>query len=265
MSTTETDGVPYALDNDEVTAGSVLDYLAKIWDPFTQTRLRAAGLTKGTTAWVAAAGKGTIAHWLAAQGAWVTATDVNPKHIDPHAQISILTRNDELEPAPRPGFGLIHARCALAHWPTREAVVKKMEQALIPGGALVIEDWGDWSGWVLTSPVPDAAGIYARYQAALLEVFRAAGNDPTWAGRTADAMTTAGLEDVSVATRAESWRGGTAGCMLPVAVARELRDKLLAVGATAEDLDALPDVMTNRGTLLLGNMSFSTIGYRPEL
>lgn len=255
---------PYALDNDEVTAGSVLDYLAKIWDPFTQARIGAAPVSNRGMMWVAAAGKGTIAHWLAQKGGRVTATDLKPQHIARHERLTVLKHDDENEPAPRQNLDLIHARCALAHWPTREAVVGKMLHALAPGGALVVEDWGQWSGWVLTSPVPDAARIYARYQAALLEVFRAAGNDTTWAGRTADVMTGAGLVEVTVTTRADSWRGGSPGCMLPVAVSRELRDQLLATGATVEDLDALPEVMTNRATLLLGNMGFSTIGYRPD-
>jgi SAM-dependent methyltransferase len=262
---TTIEGVPpYALDYDQVTAGSMLDYLAKIWDPFTQTRLRPALVPDGGLMWEAAAGKGTIANWLAEGGGWVTATDLKPQHIVPHERLTVLTHDDENEPVPRQNLDLIHARCALAHWPTREAVVGKMARALAPGGALVIEDWGQWSGWVLSSPVPDAAGIYARYQAALLEVFRAAGNDTSWAGRTAAAMTATGLVEVNVATRAESWRGGSPGCMLPVAVSRELRDQLLAAGATAEDLDALPEVMTHRKTLVLGNLGFSTIGYRPE-
>lgn len=260
---TMTDSVPYALNNDEVTASAMLDNLAAVWDDFTRERLTQAGLPVGGRAWEAAAGNGSVAHWLADQGIQVIATDVNPKHVRPHPGVRILQHDDENEPAPDRDLDLIHARCAFAHWPTREAVVAKYAAALAPGGALVIEDWGQWVGWVLSSPVPDAEGIYARYQAALLEVFKSSGNDPSWAGRTADAMTAAGLVRVDTTVQSGTWRGGSAHCRLPVVVATELRQPLLAHGATEADLDALPAVLENEETLLLGNVGFSTVGYRP--
>lgn len=260
---TMTDSVPYALDNDEVTASAMLDNLAAVWDDFTRERLTQAGIRKGARCWEAAAGNGSIAHWLADQGAQVIATDVNPKHIRPHDGVTVLQHDDEQDPAPGQGFDLIHARCAFAHWPTRDAVVAKFAAALAPGGALVIEDWGKWLGWVLSSPVPDAAGIYDRYQTALLRVFESAGNDTGWAGRTADAMSAAGLVRVDTAVQSGTWRGGSAHCRLPIVVSTELRQPLLAHGATEEDLDALPEVLQHEETLLLGNIGFSTIGYRP--
>lgn len=260
---TMTDSVPYALDNDEVTASAMLDNLAAVWDEFTRERLIQAGVPQGGRCWEAAAGNGSIAHWLADQGAQVIATDVNPKHVRPHNGVKIVQHDDEQEPAPDRGFDLIHARCAFAHWPTRESVVAKFAAALAPGGALVIEDWGKWLGWVLSSPVPDAAGIYDRYQTALMKVFESAGNDPGWAGRTADVMAAAGLVRVDTAVKSDTWRGGSAHCRLPVVVATELRQPLLAHGATEKDLDALPEVLQHEETLLLGNVGFSTIGYRP--
>lgn len=258
------ESVPYALDNDEVTASAMLDNLSAVWDEFSRQRLTQAGVPEGGRCWEAAAGNGSVAAWLADQGAQVIATDVNPRHVRPHDGVRVLRHDDENEPAPDRDLDLIHARCAFAHWPSREAVVAKFAAALTPGGALVIEDWGQWSGWILSSPVPDAAAIYARYQTALLEVFRSAGNDPTWAGRTAATMTAAGLVRVDTALQSGSWQGGSPHCMLPVVVAAELREPLLAHGARAADLDALPEVMQNEETLLLGNVGFSTIGYRPE-
>lgn len=261
---TMTESVPYALDNDEVTASAMLDNLAAVWDEFTRERLTQAGIPAGGRCWEAAAGNGSIAHWLADQGVQVIATDVNPRHIRPHHGVRIVQHDDENDPAPDRDLDLIHARCAFAHWPTREAVVAKFAGALAPGGALVIEDWGQWTGWVLSSPVPDAVGVYDRYQNALLGVFKTAGNDPSWAGRTADAMSAAGLVRVDTTVQSGTWRGGSAHCTLPLVVARELRQPLLAHGVTEEDLDALPEVLRHEETLLLGNVGFSTIGYRPE-
>jgi SAM-dependent methyltransferase len=257
---------PYVLDNDRNTASPMLDHLSAILDDFTIARLLTAGVTEGTRCWEAAAGNGSIAAWLGEQvgpQGEVLATDLKPQHVRAHPRVQAVRHNDEDEPALPGVFDLIHARLAFAHWPNRWAVVDKFAGALGPGKALVIEDWGQWSGIVLSSPVPDAAGVYARYQAALMEVFAQAGNDRTWAARTGQAMAEAGLVDIDTVAHAHSWRGGTAGCLLPVVVSRELRAPLLQVGARAEDLDALPEMLANPETYLLGNVMLSTIGRAP--
>ena len=79
---------------------------------------------------------------------------------------------------------------------------------------------------------------------------------------TTEAMADAGLVDVDTAVHAQSWRGGTAGCLLPLTVARTLRGPLLESGLHTEDLDALAEVLTHPETVLLGDLVFSTIGRR---
>jgi SAM-dependent methyltransferase len=256
---------PYVLNNDKDTASPMLAHLSAILDEFTIGRLLAAGVPEGGRCWEAAAGNGSIAAWLGERvgpAGEVLATDLKPQHVHTHPRVRVIAHDDENAPVPDGMFDLIHARLALAHWPTRWDVVRKFADALGPGKALVIEDWGQWSGMVLTSPVPDAAGVYDRYQVALMEVFAAAGNDRTWAASTAQAMSEAGLVDIETVADTRSWAGGTAGCLLPIVVSRELRVPLLRAGASADDLDALPEVLTNPGTLLLGNVMLSTIGRR---
>ena len=76
-------------------------------------------------------------------------------------------------------------------------------------------------------------------------------------------MTRAVLIDVTTAVHARTWRGGIAGCLLPLTVARLMRNRLLDVGISRDDLHALPEVLTHPETLLLGDSYFSTIGRRP--
>ena len=258
---------PYVLDNDEPTASPMLDHLSAILDGFTIERLTEAGVPAGGRCWEVGAGNGSISSWLGEQvgaGGTVIATDIKPQHVRHHARVRIVTHDVAGQPPPDLGFGLMHARLVLAHLPTRRQVVKTLAEALAPGGALVIEEWGQWSGMVLSSPVPDAAAIYGRYTAALLEVFRSFGNDPTWAAQVPQAMADAGLVEVDTVCHADSWRGGSAGCLLPVVVSTELRGHLIGAGARAEDLDALPEIMHHPDTLVLGNLTFSTIGRRPS-
>lgn len=257
---------PYVLDNDEPTASPMLDHLSAILDGLTFERLTEAGVPAGGRCWEVGAGNGSVSSWLGEQvglGGKVIATDVKTRHVRHHPRVRIVTHGVASQPPPDLGFGLVHARLVLAHLPTRREVLKTLVEALAPGGVLVIEEWGHWSGMVLSSPVSDAAGIYSRYLDALLKVFRSSGNDTGWAARVPQAMTDVGLVDVDTVTRADSWRGGSAGCLLPVVVATELRPRLIDAGARAEDLDALPEVMHHPDTLVLGNLTFSTIGYRP--
>jgi|HigsolmetaAR206D_1030411.scaffolds.fasta_scaffold03774_7 SAM-dependent methyltransferase len=255
----------YAFDNGSPTSKQILDNLASIWDPFSMRQLRRVAMVRNRRAWSVGAGNGSIARWLADQGVHVIATDKDPRHVTPHRGVTVVCSDVTRDPAPgRAEFNLIHARCLLAHLPNRLDVLATLADALTPGGGVVIEDWGPGPGRVLTSPVPDAAAVYHRYQRALLEVLRSRGHDTTWAWTTADAMISVGLTGIEVETHARSWVGGTAGCMLPVAVATELREPLLEAGLTAHELDKLARILTNPQTRILGNTCFSTIGYRPE-
>jgi ubiquinone/menaquinone biosynthesis C-methylase UbiE len=262
-----TQTVPYALDNDEPTAHAMHDHLSAVLDPFTRQRLIEAGIAKDKMCWEIGAGNGSVAAWMAEQvgpgSGYVLATDIKPQHIRAAGTLMAVKKHDvATEEPPLDEADLIHARLLFAHLPSRVDTLAVVARVLAPGGALVIEDWGQWSGPLLYSPIPHAAEIYSRYQKALLDVFRSFGNDPTWAVSTAAAMTAAGLTDVETEVSAQTWRGGTAGALLPIVVSTELRTPLLGCGASADDLDALPEIMQNPGTLVLGNPTVSTIGRR---
>ncbi|GAB3160902.1 hypothetical protein GCM10027290_67400 [Micromonospora sonneratiae] len=255
--------VPYALNNESSTASKMLDCLSEVLDPTTRQLFEAETLKPNGRYWEVAAGTGSIAGWLCrtlGPTAEVVATDINTRHVQPAPGLEVRRRDDADGPLQGRWDG-IHARLALAHWPNRREVVTGYASALAPGGFLLVEDWGPWTGKVLASPVPDAAGIYTRYQNALRKVFDSRGNDSTWAESTAEAMLAAGLASAKTTVNAQTWRGGTPGCILPMLVAAELRYSLIEHGATSEDLDVLTAVMSDPDTYVLGNATWSTIGY----
>jgi hypothetical protein len=136
---------------------------------------------------------------------------------------------------------------------------------LAPGGYLVIEEWGsDGAGRVLYSPIADTDELYSRYQQALMANFRASGNDGTWASRVHWLMVEAGLEAKTVA-RAESWRGGTAGCKLPISLSAQIEDDLVGHGITRDDLKNLRNHLNDKRVTLLANTTWSFIGRKPGL
>jgi hypothetical protein len=206
--------------------------------------------------------------WLAdevGEGGSVLATDIAPQHIPEHSQLEVMLHDVATMSGIEGPFDVIHARLVLAHLPQRREILGWLAGLLAPGGVLAVEEWGQWVGTVVTSPVPGAAGIYCRYQQALLEVFRSQGNDPTWATSVSTAMADAGLDGVDVEVSAETWRcGGTSpGTRLVTAVAGQLREQLFGAGLTPGDLNDLMTVVTHPDTKLLGNLTVSTLGHRP--
>jgi SAM-dependent methyltransferase len=265
--TTVTD--TYALDNGRAGAAGMLDCLSAILDQSTVellaplVPLRARCLELG-------AGNGSVARWLGdavGRHGRVVATDIKPDHLRPdvtaHPRVELLQHDVRTDPLPTGPFDLVHARLLFAHLSGRDALLPTLCDVLAPGGVLVIEEWGGAGpGQVLSSPWPETADLYQRYQRALIATFAAAGNDPTWSTRVHSVMVAAGLNDVRTTVRARSWSGGTAGCQLPIEVSGQVREQLLGHGLDAEDLDVLRAQLTDPRVVVLGNLTWSIVGHK---
>jgi SAM-dependent methyltransferase len=259
----------YLLDNDVPTASDTLNLLAEVLDEVTVARLTEVGVSAGARCLELGAGVGSIAAWLADQvgpTGQVIATDIKPQHVRPHPGVTVLNHNVATDPFPDGPFDLIHARLLLAHLPQRHAVLAHAAAALAPGGALVIEEWGDPGKVepVLSAPDPQVAEVYGHYSKTLIGLFAAQGNDTSWLRRVNAAMLDCGLVDVQTVVQFRSWQGGTAGCLLPISVSTEVRDRLIEAGMTAEEIDALHRFMRDPKVVVMGNPTHSTVGRRPR-
>lgn len=265
--TTATDA--YALDNGRAGASSMLDCLSPILDPST-VELLAPLVPFGGRCLELGAGNGSIAGWLAGTvgpNGRVVVTDLKPDHIraDVRArpQVEVLRHDLRHDPLPAQPFDLVHARLLLAHLADRDSLLPKLAGVLASGGALVVEEWGGAGpGQVLSSPWPETAELYQRYQKALIAMFGSAGNDPTWAARAHAAMVGAGLSEVRTRVQARSWTGGTAGCQLPIAVSGQVREQLVEHGLDPGDLDLLRHHLRDPEVVVLGNLTWSVVGRR---
>jgi ubiquinone/menaquinone biosynthesis C-methylase UbiE len=260
----------YALDNGRAGAAGMLDCLSAILDQSTVELLTPLVPVDGQCLELGA-GNGSVAGWLTdAVGPTgrVVATDLNTDHVrtevrtDP--RLVLLTHDLRTDPLPAGRFDVVHARLLLAHLADRDTLLPTLAGALTPGGSLVVEEWGGAGpGRVLSSPWPETAELYERYQQALMAMFAAAGNDPTWSVRVHAAMVAAGLTDVTTVTHARSWAGSTAGCELPIAVSGQVRARLVEHGLDADDLDLLRTHLADPRVVLLGNLTWSVTGRRP--
>ncbi len=120
--------------------------LEALCDGATTRRLEALGVGAGWSCLEVAAGRGSVARWLAAKAGpsgRVVAADLNarflrgaelPANIEVREQ-DLLERDFE----PR-AYDLVHARALLVHLPDPEQAVARLAAAVRPGGWLLIEE-----------------------------------------------------------------------------------------------------------------------------
>ncbi len=250
----------------EGTHAEMVQHLAAVLDPLTCQRL-APLLHPGARCLEIGAGAGTIALWMAEQGAAVTATDLEPEHIPEHPGITALRHDITVDPLDG-RWDVIHARLVLAHQPSRVDLVTKLAKALTPGGALVVDEFasGAWERCVLDAPDRgEAQWLFDHYHAALAAIMGGAGSDVEWGRNAHRVMAEAGLVDVDTYLGgARSWRGGEAGCMLPYAMTTQMRDQLLAHGMSQEELLRFRRLLKDHRLIILSSAAISTVGRRPS-
>jgi len=262
-------GSSYVLDNDRPAARQILGCLSLMLDEFSIARLRQTVVPKAGRCLELGAGNGSIACWLSERVGplgQVVATDLKTHHIRHHPGVSMLRHDLAAEDLPAGPFDVVHARLLLAHLPSRRDILARLVDVVRPGGVLVIEEFGyAGSVEVLSGPGRAASEIYQEFQAALADVFATAGADAGWAVNAHAAMRAAGLANVDTVTHARSWRGGTAGCLLPLAMSIELREQLVAAGMVAAELDRLAQLLIDPGLVVMGDLLWSHVGRRPGL
>jgi SAM-dependent methyltransferase len=128
----------YLLDNQQREAGERFDALAALFDDSTFRHLAACGLAPGWRVWEAGAGGGSVASWLAGQGADVVATDIDTSRLA--GPYEIVRHDIGADPPPDGPFDLVHARLLLVHVPQRDEALAAMVSVLRPGGWLVLEE-----------------------------------------------------------------------------------------------------------------------------
>jgi SAM-dependent methyltransferase len=267
----------YALNNAHPGAPAMHECLSGILDENTidvlgdYLQIAEGTLLTGTRTLVLGAGDGSLALWLANEITLgpiaVLDMDTSRMRVDVrnHPRVELLACDLLSEPLPRGPWDLVHARLLFAHLPNRRALLHDIKGNLAAGGVVMIEDWGvAGPGRVLHAPNARTKYLYQKYQKALISVFAAADNDPEWAPRVNSEMREAGLVNVRTYARAESWTGGSPGCHLPIAVSIELQDRLVQHGITTQDLVDLRDDLADPAVVLVGNLTWSTIGSMPR-
>lgn len=251
----------YAFDNDSVQATEHHSALADLLDAGTRRRIEELVTVPGSRCLEVAAGGGSVAVWLAEQGADVVATDLKPQHIPARPRLTVL-EHDITTGSPPGSFDLVHARLLLNHLPQRNLAVRHLVGALAPGGVLLTEDLSPTAADDLVAHAPDpaTAALLTRYQSLHSSALAGHGNDRTWSRRAHAAFYAAGLTDVRVNVYATEWRGGGPGCRLLRAGIGQLRDDYLALGMTLEELAMVAEALLDPRVALNGYPTIQTSG-----
>lgn len=257
----------YAFDNDDDAAVDRHSHLPAILDVVTLPRLASLGDLTGRRCLELGAGGGSVARWLAGRvgpAGRVLATDLNTRHLPVDEGYEVLAHDLLAEPVPRGPWDLIHARLVLIHLDRRREVLRRLADALAPGGALVVEDWDtSYDRWVLDAPDAESAALWEEYQLTLRRLLVAGGNEETWGVNLHALMRAAGLVDVDTEISSRSWPGGTPGALLTVANVAQMRAGFRAEGWDDERLERLERLCYDPRMVVRAQFMYSVVGRRP--
>jgi SAM-dependent methyltransferase len=206
-------------------------------DPGTQAHLTRLGVGLGSRCLEVGAGGGSVAFWLAAHvgpNGVVVATDLQTDFLEAeatrHPGLEVLRHDIMAEELPT-GFDVVHARWLIEWLPDKRLALRRMANALRPGGVILIEE-------------PDFVTIYEAAQpAALRRVVMASMRhlestcpvDVEYGRRALDDLIAVGLGDTGAEGRVPIVRGGhpLAAHFLRFTL-EKLRDPVLAAGTVSE-------------------------------
>ena len=229
----------YLFDHEWVSERERLRALELLSDPATIRALQEIGVSEKWRSLETGAGGGSIAEWLCqtvGAAGQVVAADLEVKFLKPLEcpnqdvwAFNLIT--DEL---PEAEFDLVHARSVLIHLPQREEMLRKLAQAIKPGGWLFVEDphfliYGiDPS---VPTPMREAAGNVDK---AMLQAIEIIGIDTNFGGRLFGLICSLVFEAVQGRGEVSVYRGGTPVSEMMMLTVERLRTSILGIGLVME-------------------------------
>jgi SAM-dependent methyltransferase len=232
-----------------------------LWDPGSRALLAGLGAGAGSRCLEVGAGGGALVEWLAAQGADVVATDLDPRFVEPLAGPGVEVRTHDITTGPpeTAAFDLVHARLVVEHVPDPRGAVANMAAAVRPGGLLVVEDY-DWTAF--GADPPDA--LTERIAAGVTAFMSRGGFDPLYGRRVVSDVAAAGMEDVRGEGRqlvVDDTHPGFAFFRLSF---EALKGGAIAAGTlTAADAEAFAARLASGGLRVITPVVVTAVGRRP--
>ncbi|MFK3734397.1 methyltransferase [Streptomyces sp. NPDC088090] len=256
----------YVFDNDSPHSDRHHASLEAALDPLTLGHLREAGVAPGMRCLEVGAGAGSVSRALlrlVEPGGTVTATDVKPGRIEPEPGLTVLAHDVVTDPLPEEAYDVVVARLVLQHLPERQAVLRRLARALVPGGLLQVDEFDAGHEPCLLAPTPEDARLYERFTTAKAALMRAGGGDPTWGRRAPAALREAGLTGIRIRPHVLVRAPGTPALGLQLHHLAHLAPRLLDSGFTPAELDRLAAMTRSPDFAAATGVLYSVQGRRP--
>ena len=259
---------PYLLDNRKEEAGDRFTALASLYDPVTIRHFDTLGVGEGWHCLEVGAGGGSVVRHLSERvgpTGRVLATDIEPHFLEPLAEldnVEVARHDVSADPLPDNEFDLIHARLVLVHVPERVEAIRRLVQALKPGGWLLIEDADAMLSQPCLDPTTEDEHLANKMRESLIQLMGGVGVDPVFARGLPRLLRDAGLVDI----------GGDANLPLSDAVrlleranVLQVQDLLLAQNlVTKEELEHYLTRLEDPTFLLAGLFLMAVWGRTPS-
>jgi SAM-dependent methyltransferase len=241
-----------------------LALLTRFADPITTRRLTDLGVGPGWRCLEVGAGDGTMALWLAGRvgpEGRVVATGLNPRFLVRHGLPNLEVRRhnileDDLEAA---HYDLVRCRALLMHLPDPIRALRRLVNAVRPGGWLLVEEADGSASFGAADPGHPRAARFDRSSRALWAALKAAGTmDLDFWRRLPALLEGLGVRDLGHEGVTLIARGGDPLARFLQMTDELLRDRFVAAGVlTQADFDGLHRAYDDRSFWFVG---FTLIG-----
>jgi SAM-dependent methyltransferase len=179
----------------------------------------------------------------------VLAVDLDTRLLEPLAGGRVEVRRHDLlnDPLPDREFDLVHARNLLMHLPGRLQALRLLLKAVRPGGWLAVCE-PDFTGQAVTPQPPG----WHRVWSAFLDATVAGGWDPGYGGRLIGDLEALGVVELHADTIVHHTRGGSVPALLFAGTLGRLTERMLSLGATADDLAVAQELLADASTMYRG-------------
>ena len=259
----------YLLDNDWVQARERLTALEEQRDPWTIEYLANIGVDEGWYCLEIGGGGGSIAEWLCQRvgsTGRVMAADINIRFLNglDYPNLEVLEHNAVTDDLDTDAFDLVHARSVLFHMPEREVVLRKMADAVKPGGWILVEE-PDFITRSADPLVEDSFGsLHIKVHEAMRLFTKGRGNDHYFGAQLFGMLRSFGFESLKAQGRTRMVQGGTPEAEFDRLTLEQFRKSIVAAGrVTEQEIDECLDLLGEPSFSFRGPLTMSAWGRKP--